>query len=368
MPIPQSFKFTSTKSFQLFTQGLQSLQSYERDASFAKLQDAAGNFGECVRKFPDDVLPHFYYGIVKTLEGYDGLDEAIEQFNVVLRSKIDDLIPDATYNLAIAYLEKYTTDDSRKALELLKETSDEVAKRQKSKTTTDGRLETIRLQALIIEIYLYIQDNIASTPSEASFIQAENRLSDFLQQLNRTDVGDPVRHDLLADYYNDWGIYFEERANNADELQRASFVEQARLSYEKALEHKKDWIPVKSNLARMYDVLLNDRSTATKLLLEVLETRPSDYYSLYLLGNIYKKDGDVLRAISSYKKAGVNIPEANLELGKIYKELGAYDNAIVYLERVLNNTKASKNKRNDAKQTLAEVLRLANPGDLSTLA
>src|SRR5208282_4652659 len=108
MPTPQSFKFTSTKSFQLFTQGLQSLQSYERDASFAKLQDAAGNFGECVRKFPNDVLPHFYYGIVKTLEGYDGLDEAIEQFNLVLRSKADDLIPDAKYNLAVAHLEKYT--------------------------------------------------------------------------------------------------------------------------------------------------------------------------------------------------------------------------------------------------------------------
>jgi hypothetical protein len=153
MPTPQSFKFSSTKSFQLFTQGLQALQSYERDANFATLRDAAGNFGECVRRFPNDVLPHFYYGIVKTLEGYDGLDEAIEQFNLVLCSRADDLIPDTKYNLAVAYLEKYTPDDSKTALQLLRETSDEVTKRQKDKTSAIGRLETIRLQALILAGY-----------------------------------------------------------------------------------------------------------------------------------------------------------------------------------------------------------------------
>jgi tetratricopeptide (TPR) repeat protein len=367
MPTPESFRFSSTKSFQLFTQGLQSLQSYERDANFVKLQDAAGNFSECVRRFPNDVLPHFYYGIVKTLEGYDGLDEAIEQFNLVLRSKADDLIPDAKYNLAVAHLEKYTTQDTKIALNLLRQTGDEVAKRKESKAATDSRLETIRLQALILEVYLYIQEHLSfapTAPSEASFVEVEKSLNEFFQQLNRADVSEPTRHDLLADYYNDWGSYLEERANHSEGAQKASFVEQARLNYEQALEHKKDWIPVKSNLARLYDVLLNDRSTATRLCLEVLETRPSDYYALYLLGNIYKKDGDTLRAIASYKKAGTKIPEANLKLGRIYMDLGAYDNAIVYLERALNDPKASERSRDGAKQTLASVLELQKLSNL----
>ena len=355
MNTPASFRFSSTKSFQLFTEGLQSLQSYERSPNLRALTEAEGRLGECVRNFPKDVLPHFYYGIVNTLRGPDGLDEAIKQFNFVLTSKADDLIPDAKYNLAIAHLEKYNPNDSAVAMDLLRQTRDEVAKRQPKTEPKDPRLETIRLQALILETYLFVEEDVKSKPSENVFQEAEKQLNSFWVEYEKAPVLDSVRRDLLADYYNTYGYYWNQRARQSQGTERKDFGQKALSDYQKALEQKKDWLPVKSNLASLYDQILDDRDNAKRLCEELLELRPTDYYTRFLLGVMHEKDGARLQAISSYKKAGPHIPEANLNLGLLYETLGAYDDAATFLERVVSNEKARKSTKTKATEALERI-------------
>jgi len=355
MNTPASFRFSSTRSFQLFTQGLQSLQSYERSPNLKALADAEGRLSECVRSFPKDVLPHFYYGIVNTLRGPDGLDEAIKQFNFVLASKADDLFPDAKYNLAIAHLEKYNSKDSAIAMDLLRQTRDEVAKRQPKTDPKDPRLETIRLQALILEAYLFVEEDVKSRPSEGIFHEAEKRLNSFWAEYEKAPVLDSVRRDLLADYYNTYGYYWNQRARHSQGAERNDFGQKALADYQNALQQKKEWLPAKSNLASLYDEVLNDRDNAKRLCEELLELRPTDYYTRFLLGIMYEKDGATLQAISSYKKASSHIPEANLNLGSLYEKLGSYDNAATFLERVVSNEKARRSTRTKATEALERI-------------
>jgi tetratricopeptide (TPR) repeat protein len=370
MNSPTSFRFSSTKSFQLFAQGLQSLQSYERSPSAGNLSDAEGNFGECVRRFPKDVLPRFYYGVVKTLRGYDGLDEAIEQFNLVLKSEADDLVPDAKYNLAIAHLEKYSPHDSEVALDLLRQTRAEVAKRQENKKQKEPRLETVRLQALILETYLYVEEAVRFSPSDAVFKEAEGRLDSFWKDYNESPVLEGVRPDLLADFYNTSGYYWNARAKHAKGDEQTGFAEKARTNYGQALEQKKDWIPAKSNLARLYVELLNEPSIAKRLCEEILGSRPSDYYTRYLLGKIYEAEGATAQAIGSYKKAGTKIPEANLNLGLLYEKMGALEYASNALGRVVAAEDVRESTRKKAQEALRRVSdrRKLDPNDPATRA
>jgi hypothetical protein len=69
--------FTTAESFQLYMEGLRSLQLYEemaressvdhpagRTALEERLKDAAGNLGDCVAKYSNDLLPLYYYAIL----------------------------------------------------------------------------------------------------------------------------------------------------------------------------------------------------------------------------------------------------------------------------------------------------------------
>jgi len=308
-----------------------------------------------VTRFPKDVLPRFYYGVVKTLRGYDGLDEAIEQFNFVLRSQADDLVADAKYNLAVAHIERYSAHDAEVAMDLLRETRDEVAKREKSSRAKDPKLETLRLQALILEAYLYVQENVWYPSSEEVFQVAEQLLTSFWADYNRSVVVDNARRDLLADYYNTWGYYWNGRAKGSEGSGRTLFAEKAKADYERALGYKQEWIPAKSNLARLYQDFLHDQNTAKRLWQEILQVRPNDHFTLYLLGQIHEAEGAYAPAIGSYKRAGTRIPEANLKLGLLYEKLGAHANAALYLERVLAATDVREKTRLSADLALRRI-------------
>lgn len=72
----KTLQFSEMGSFRLCTLGLRALEQYENSASEGDLRLAEESFGKCVQRFPSDVLPKFYLGTVKTLKGYEGLDEA----------------------------------------------------------------------------------------------------------------------------------------------------------------------------------------------------------------------------------------------------------------------------------------------------
>ncbi len=347
-----NLKFSSTKSFQLFAQGLESLQAYEKTATPASLNVAEQNFQQCIDQFPDDVLPRFYYGVVKTLRGYEGLDEAIKQFNMILEGSADELKPDATYNLAVAHLEKYTQEDSEIARKLLEDTRKQIAKR-----APDEKSESLRLQAYILELYLFVQENLwehrndPDAPPQRVFDDAKGALEAFWSDYQHTKVLPGSEADLIADYKNTWGTYWESVASFSKGEERKKSSLEAKRFFEESLEAKKNWIPAKSNLARVYQDLLNDSKTAKHLWQEVLESRPGDEYANYNLGRIFKQEGDKLRAIGHYKKAR-HIPEANLDLARVYFETGQLEKAQESIQKALE----SKDVRTSTKESAHKLL------------
>jgi hypothetical protein len=75
-----NFKFTSVESCASFLEGLRKLHDYELETGksspsqerLRQLLDCANeNLGDCVRRYPDDRIPHFYYGIVLTMKNQD---------------------------------------------------------------------------------------------------------------------------------------------------------------------------------------------------------------------------------------------------------------------------------------------------------
>jgi len=56
MPTNDTFRFSSTKSYQLFHEGLDSLRSYEKGASSTELIEAEKHFRACVDAYPSDLL------------------------------------------------------------------------------------------------------------------------------------------------------------------------------------------------------------------------------------------------------------------------------------------------------------------------
>lgn len=392
-----SFHFTSTKSFQLFAQGLESLQAYERSANSATLAAAERKFEECIGQFPKDLLPRFYYGVVKTLTGYDGLDEAIKQFNLILKSDADDLRPDALYNLAVAHLEKYKPKDRQMALELFEKTikaiqtktREEIEKKTKEETEKkiqgkvgkktkeeieretraeiekgprEPKLESLRLQTLILEHYLFVEDNLwehreDARPAEKLFEEAKNRLRNFLTDYESTQILEAARADLVADYNNVQGTYLESCAYFAQKDQRKVVATQAATAFEQALQAKQNWIPAKSNLARVYQDLLDDSETAQRLWEEVLETRPRDEYAFYMLGRLYQRRGETMRAIASYRKAP-HILEASLNLTRIYLELGDVARALVSVQKVIEADDVRPRTKQRAEEALRQIQNL----------
>lgn len=354
-----NFNFSSTKSFQLFAEGLESLQAYEKTAANASLNAAEQSFQQCVDQFPADILPRFYYGVVKTLRGYEGLDEAIKQFTLV-REKAEELKPDAIYNLAVAHIEKYSSKDSEIAKKLLKDTTEEIAKRPR-----DPKNESLRLQARILEIYLFVQGELwehredVNRPSEEVFKEAKKDLKSFWSDYRQSAILELTRPDLIADYKNTWGTYWESRAFFAKERKKKALSLKAKKSYEESLEAKGNWIPAKSNLARLYQDLLGDRETAKTLWCEVLESRPRDEYANYNLGRLYESEGHKLRAMAFYKKSR-NIPEAVLALGRMYAETDQMERAQECIRKLLDQ-KDLRAKTKDSARRLLERLRPA-PG------
>jgi tetratricopeptide (TPR) repeat protein len=326
-------RFTSTESFQLFAQGLESLQAYESNAAHEKLDGAEIKLQACVSKYPHDVLPRFYLGVVKTLRGYAGLDEAIREFEYVLKSGIEELVPDAMFNLAVAHIERYTPADFQKASELLEETRREIQTRRAS-----VKYETLRLQAKILEAFIFIRqsawvDRKRNPPSSETIRKSEDLLRDFKSDYDKAAILETARPDLLADFENVRGLLAESRAWVPEgETARKQHAAEAVSNYEDALEQKIGWIPAKSNLARVYQEVLGQLEIAEKLLRDVIEVRPDDQYSYYMLGRNYDARDDESRAIPFYEKAP-QIPSANFRLGTYYEKRQDLERALFYYHK-----------------------------------
>jgi hypothetical protein len=118
-----------------------------------------------------------------------------------------------------------------------------------------------------------------------------------------TGIPDSVKRDVLADIANAQAMLFEYEARLQPDAERTPKALLAEKSYLRALEHKRDWLPVLSNLARIYQELLSRQKDAEQLWNKVLQIRPGDKYSHYMLGKLLEST-DLPRAFGHYWIAG----------------------------------------------------------------
>jgi tetratricopeptide (TPR) repeat protein len=132
----------------------------------------------------------------------------------------------------------------------------------------------------------------------------QGELAGFKQDLdNEKHLPDATRSDVLADYYNDQGLLYEFMAWTASDVKnKIVLANKAVGAFKEALQWKLNWIPAKSNLARVYMDLLQDYDLAIRCWQDVELVRPGDDYAEYMLGRLYEKKGDSASAEIHYKK------------------------------------------------------------------
>jgi hypothetical protein len=357
MSTNDTFRFSSTRSYQLFHEGLDSLRSYEKGASNTELVEAEKHFRECVDAYPSDLLPRFYFAVVKTLEGYRGLNEAIEQFNYVISNGAKELATEAKYNLAIAYLQKYTPRDAEKANELLKETKQELAR-----TLTSSKSRTLELQVRLIEAYLFVHyklwdqrhKNPVTQDSELAS-EAQKLLDAILAECNSGEILQSLKSDLLADYYNTLATFWESLAWSKSDADKQQAATNAAEYFKKSLNEKPNWLPAKSNLARVYQELLGADDEALLLWDDVLKGRPDDHYTYYMKGQILETRQPKSLAIAAYRRAADYIASANLRLARLLEQIPDNASALKSLHKFLTFKDIREEDRREAEAAIERI-------------
>lgn len=223
MSVPTNLRFSDSRSFRLFTEGLQALQSYERSAKVDALKKAAGKFEECVNDYQQDVLPHLYLGIVKTYEG-ESLKGAIGLLQDVLDRNIPEISATAKYYLAEAHFEQYGSEGLDRANALLKEIIAD------KKTSSLDRLRAESLQTLWQVRQGAWKNRTKPTLSAAEqerVLEAAHSLEDFRKTLEGSQIPENLKDSLTADYWNSAGIFREYEAHKAESAARPRLIQES---------------------------------------------------------------------------------------------------------------------------------------------
>lgn len=324
MGISPQLRFSDSKSFRLFTEGLEQLQSYEINAKGDSLEKAADKLAECVANYPD-VLPRLYLGIVRAEQGEEA-DEAAELLREVLDRNVPELRATAKYYLAEVYLSKYTTDDIARADRLLEELeSDQNAKA--------NDLAQVRLGSQVLRAFIYIREELWTKRNKREDLSKEHAravqlLDEFSKALKKAKIPGDLTASLDADYQNAWGLLKEYEAHRApSEAVRTKLIEESLEAFEKAGLYGANRADAKSNEARVHFELLKDDNNAARLCREVLEIRKDDSFANLLLGQIDEPTRP-REAVRHYEKAQAKFLRAALGAGRCYEQLGALPRAL----------------------------------------
>lgn len=322
--IRADLKFTDAHSFRLFVEGMKGLQAYEHSAQQQSLNIAETKLAECVSQYPFDILPQFYLGVVKIFQGYRGTVDAIRIFENI-SNDVPQLRIEAKYNAAQAYIEQYNPESFNSARDYLNQCIQEIADSTKAENVR------LRLQAEVLILYLDIHDELwekREKPADTlkkeideTVSRLSGQLDEFQKKLDKTTkLSSAARADILADYWNDQGILQEFQAWTASDPKKKEELTQKTIqSYMESLKWKVNWIPPKSNMARVYMELLKDYDAAIRCWKEVQQVRPDDDYAEYMQGQLFEMKEDAAGAILHYEKAP-NIAKAQKRLAKLYEE------------------------------------------------
>ena len=310
----KALQFSEMGSFRLCTLGLRALEQYENSASEGDLRLAEESFGKCVQRFPSDVLPKFYLGTVKTLKGYEGLDEAKSLFLEVISKGDASLSFAAKYNLAIANVEEYTDQSFFTAQTLL----DELVLRKPKEGSKQKTYWSAKATSLYIRAHRVWKtrecaegDNVRSAVTPLL-----KDLDTFLADLKKSDFQSD--RDVLSEYWNARGMVQEYLAFvSADGEARARAADFAKNAFEHAVEQKVDYVNSYSNLARLEGDVFHHDVEARKMWESLLNLGKGQHYIRYNLGKISEREGKRTEAIEHYTYAAPEISDAEAALKRL---------------------------------------------------
>jgi tetratricopeptide (TPR) repeat protein len=309
---PARFPFSNGESLRLCTEGLQALERFGQTRTPRDLEAAERELGECVQRYPREMLPKFYLGSVKTLVGYRGLDEAVTLLTDVIENGPADLKMNAQYNLAVAHVERYSKDGFEKAETILESLTGDAKRRE----FWSARLELLYIQAHRIWDYRRPErrkDPVEEKRRRAEIPDLEMALKKFHADLEASRFrGDS---EFEAGYWNVSGTLAEAKAGLMPD-ERERFGREAEHAFDLARKGPEYWFYATSNLARLYFEVLNDSAKSQTLWGEVLKSRPGDEYAEFNLGQIAEKEGKLEEARMHYEKAP-HIPEAVTALDRV---------------------------------------------------
>jgi tetratricopeptide (TPR) repeat protein len=298
-PLGDDLRFSAAESFRLCTQGLRFLEHYESTTSVESLKKAEEDLSRCIELYPSDVLPKFYLGSVKTLQGYDGLAEAKSLFNEVIEKGGPALSFAAKYNLAVANVEDYSPEGFSTAEKLLGEVVD-------AKPSGDGAKKMVWAAKATL---MYVRaDRIwkqRSKPTDdarkaALEFQAE------MDSLEKNFSASPFKgdRDVRSDLLNSKGtlqefLYYA----STDEKQKDAARESAKSAFKQAADLRVDYVNSMSNLARLTQDVFKQLPAARQMWEQLLPLGKSTQYIHYNLGKIDRAEGNIEKAREHFEAA-----------------------------------------------------------------
>jgi tetratricopeptide (TPR) repeat protein len=322
------------------------LERYQQEPTRDDLATAEQRLAECVRRYPNDLIPKFYLGSVRTLTGYHGLDGAIQLLQEVALTGGTELTFAARYNLAIAHIEQYNETGFAKAEEILKtlesgevEEPAGVWRRVRQFWTTHFGRSARELdrykgvpsrQRMLWSSRAILLYTWAHRLWKTRFHPAEGH-TDALQGLkvafdsfSAAYERSPFKDDpgIQAEFWNALATYYETRAHLEPD---AGFGQTAKQHYERALSLRPGYIGYRSNVARLLQEVLGQPKEARVIWNELLEIWPEGHYIHLNLGRLDRAEGNRAGARLHLTKAAEKIPEAKDELDAMNREDGATD-------------------------------------------
>lgn len=355
--------------------------AYERNAAPGALDVATERLSTCVQRYPADLLPRFYLGIAKSLTGYRGVAEAIEQFRYIEATGVEALRLTTQYNLAAAYIEKYTPEGFAYAEHLLSELVGEL-KRQgdlkpkpswlrlvTGRSDEPHRVAELLFQAWAVLLFVQTRQKLWIHRTRKRGAEVDKAVENLKEQFGEferdfTKAGGeqiiPGAEDIRADFWNGKGLWNESQAwfqwpaaetaaatgglrvedvamggglGIVESLAR-KHADAAVECFQQALRYKHRWPPAMANLGRVYATLLGEMDRAIDLFTQLTRGSAQVEYSNYCLGVICVGREDYEAAVGFFEKAAP-IPEAWPHRARILQTLGRPEEARAIWEQVL---------------------------------
>jgi tetratricopeptide (TPR) repeat protein len=298
-PAGDDLRFTAVESFRLCTQGLRSLEQYESTTSPDSLKKAEDDLSRCVALYPSDVLPKFYLGSVKSLQGYEGLEEAKSLFNDVIEKAGPALSVAAKYNLAVANVEDYSLEGFARAENLLGEVV-------RARPRGDGGEKMVwAAKATLMYVRadrIWRQRSKPTDDDRKAASELQRELDTLEKKFNASRFKDD--RDVQSDLLNSKGtlqefLYYA----STDEKQKNAAKESAKSAFKQAADLRVDFVNSMSNLARLTQDVFGELSAARQMWEQLLPLGKSTQYIHYNLGKIDRAEGNIERAREHFQAA-----------------------------------------------------------------